>query len=1246
MQQHHRDIPGLINNIPLYFASPVQANPDGFFVPANLKRAALPDLIPASHKNPIMGPGGYPFSYPPVDNKATLKLSVDEGTRNTYPLLQPPFDLSRQLQTALLKPKVMPFPGIADNEMVQKLAQLQNVFNDPKQTQQYFQNSGTEYDDDKGVADDIGRGSEERRERFLLSLAALHRQQQQQQFYLQQQQQQQQSLLLSSLMYSHTNPNYFYPPLLPPHHPYFFNPPTRPPLPVSSPAKTDNPFHLPPHPFFAIPPFAPPLFSSPTASQYIMKSQDNEFTYNGDCSLINNPNRIQMDYSPNQTSSALDKCHALDLSLPQLKNDQSMHHGIDSYLNYARKILTLPPLPMSDASEKVSRLITPESQQAQRSFDLRQQPCTKSLSSLDNKRAKPKQVHQLPPNFRSSAFFPSNVSSFSSSRGLKVNNLINPSAGIKNPINNAFNLGKPNISTKKLPLPMEENRFSTYKSSIIAEIQRLDNAIDASENRILALNKAKVEMSEEINSRFAKLSRSTVHRSLGVKETSLQEMRTESLIINGYSLIQGVLSDNQKLSQDRHDKISSYHLSPSSSTSDGESKTNHTSLTPLTNLNAIGPRFESKNPLVKKMIGQYLTKKRQDDYMQSLKYDETYQEKWDAWNESITKFKKIAKRRNKDSKAREFFENQYPELRDDRLEKERLNRIWTRNTMGNYARTETDLEEITKRLHEQEEEKRRLFNLSAQIPRLLSSIDKVWESRMVYLDPLRFILTCNHHAKTDIKIETILGHELDKKDIANGMVIKNLKLEIENIPLSDCKFNQRDEIISNPLMAEKEALTQGDKFRGCLCFDYDVNISVRDMEINQGTLLPLEERGVRFAHYNIWTLEERETFKKCYTSNPKEFETIALSLPNKSVSDCVLFYYLTKKGENYKKLVRRKIAKRRKIAANNINSNGKPQNPQTPSKNVDDLVNLSMDDNSQCHLNNSTCEELNETLQANRLDRVIENIQIKEVVLNSDKLEVDKYDGQLNASFKEMDHLIKSEINVSLIKHEIPSNTAHLARPRSAQTTQKVFTPGLDKDPYEFRPELPFDQLNKTYSTHSYHVTSRPSKRFASPPLPISSLPHRDANPFNESFFPSLQHSTEKRLKLNRHIGSSENKIDTLTFHQERENFVLKTMPTNVEIKTPFTIFSTFSANDSGTDQNNKAIDAFLSALPKDAYETSSSALNSQNNPGLAYLDNSSDRDRTVAILDAVIAHQINQNVRDAESIELWNPLKHCSRTI
>ncbi|CAN7937674.1 unnamed protein product, partial [Ixodes hexagonus] len=93
-------------------------------------------------------------------------------------------------------------------------------------------------------------------------------------------------------------------------------------------------------------------------------------------------------------------------------------------------------------------------------------------------------------------------------------------------------------------------------------------------------------------------------------------------------------------------------------------------------------------------------------------------------------------------------------------------------------------------------------------------------------------------------------------------------------------------------------------------------------------LLDVRERRVRYLNrnslvedlssdykerqmHNIWTDQEKELFREKYLQHAKNFSIIASYLERKSVADCVQYYYLTKKSENYKQLLRKHNVKKR-----------------------------------------------------------------------------------------------------------------------------------------------------------------------------------------------------------------------------------------------------------------------------------------------------------------------------------------------
>jgi nuclear receptor co-repressor 1 len=54
-----------------------------------------------------------------------------------------------------------------------------------------------------------------------------------------------------------------------------------------------------------------------------------------------------------------------------------------------------------------------------------------------------------------------------------------------------------------------------------------------------------------------------------------------------------------------------------------------------------------------------------------------------------------------------------------------------------------------------------------------------------------------------------------------------------------------------------------------------------------------------------WSPEEKQIFIEKFTQSPKNFGYISSFLENKTTEQCVQFYYMTKKSENYKNLLRK-----------------------------------------------------------------------------------------------------------------------------------------------------------------------------------------------------------------------------------------------------------------------------------------------------------------------------------------------------
>uniref|UniRef100_A0A8C8GX02 Nuclear receptor corepressor 1 n=1 Tax=Oncorhynchus tshawytscha TaxID=74940 RepID=A0A8C8GX02_ONCTS len=189
-----------------------------------------------------------------------------------------------------------------------------------------------------------------------------------------------------------------------------------------------------------------------------------------------------------------------------------------------------------------------------------------------------------------------------------------------------------------------------------------------------------------------------------------------------------------------------------------------------------------------------------------------YDQLMEAWEKKVERMENNPRRKAKDSRTREYYERQFPEIRKQREQQERFQRVGQRGTgmSATIARSEHEISEIIDGLSEQENNEKQMRQLSVIPPMMYDT-----EQRRV-----RFI---NMNGLTDDPMKVYKARQF----------------------------------------------------------------------------------------MNVWTEHEKGIFKEKFVQHPKNFGLIASYLERKCVSDCVLYYYLTKKNQNYKTLVRRNYGRRR-----------------------------------------------------------------------------------------------------------------------------------------------------------------------------------------------------------------------------------------------------------------------------------------------------------------------------------------------
>ncbi|XP_061025327.1 nuclear receptor corepressor 2 isoform X18 [Eubalaena glacialis] len=235
------------------------------------------------------------------------------------------------------------------------------------------------------------------------------------------------------------------------------------------------------------------------------------------------------------------------------------------------------------------------------------------------------------------------------------------------------------------------------------------------------------------------------------------------------------------------------------------------------------------NQAMRKKLILYFKRRNHARKQWEQKFCQRYDQLMEAWEKKVERIENNPRRRAKESKVREYYEKQFPEIRKQRELQERMqSRVGQRGSglSMSAARSEHEVSEIIDGLSEQENLEKQMRQL-AVIPPML--------------------------------------YDADQQRI---------------------KFINMNGLMDDPMKVYKDRQVM-----------------------------------------NMWSEQEKETFREKFMQHPKNFGLIASFLERKTVAECVLYYYLTKKNENYKSLVRRSYRRRGK---------GQQQQQQMPRSNQDE----------------------------------------------------------------------------------------------------------------------------------------------------------------------------------------------------------------------------------------------------------------------------------------------------------------------
>ncbi|KAG8200653.1 hypothetical protein JTE90_022274 [Oedothorax gibbosus] len=247
----------------------------------------------------------------------------------------------------------------------------------------------------------------------------------------------------------------------------------------------------------------------------------------------------------------------------------------------------------------------------------------------------------------------------------------------------------PQVEAISPTLPAEDGRESPYrimKENIVNNINRVDkeiNELDAQTKRLEAKKKA---IEEEA-------SKPTVS-----KGTTKDACPVES---KQMSMAQIIYSENRNKAQDSHKILEK--LGPKVEIP----MYNQPSDTGLYHEN------KRKHHFFRSRLVKCFKRRHKERSMREKHLTESYSKLQQEWLKKLEKKENNSAKKAKDAKLREFFEKQFPELKKQREDKERISRVSTR------IRSESEWEEIIDGLAEQENEEKKMRSYAVIPPIIL-----------------------------------------------------------------------------------------------------------------------------------------------------------------------------------------------------------------------------------------------------------------------------------------------------------------------------------------------------------------------------------------------------------------------------------------------------------------------------------------------------------------------------------------------
>lgn len=235
------------------------------------------------------------------------------------------------------------------------------------------------------------------------------------------------------------------------------------------------------------------------------------------------------------------------------------------------------------------------------------------------------------------------------------------------------------------------DELGNAKYELITHMNKLNSEITETEKAI-AILKRKQELLEESASMKA--------------ETSLEESVNSENPPKHRSLAQKIYAENKRKAATAHAIFNSLGPAPDFPLYNQPQDAN------------ICKDIKKYHETFKERLKLHLKRLKQEQSHSRVELVEKYSKLTQEWNRRLDKLETNLKRKTREAKSREFFEKVFPELRKQREDKERFNRV------GSRIKSEADVEEIIDGLQEQALEDKKMRSYAVIPPLVLQSRQK------------------------------------------------------------------------------------------------------------------------------------------------------------------------------------------------------------------------------------------------------------------------------------------------------------------------------------------------------------------------------------------------------------------------------------------------------------------------------------------------------------------------------------------